>query len=698
MKKWLISTGRYLRSRYVLFLLGAWLVFLMEFLSRSSAKDAVQWTYHHIPAFLANMLLLTGLLLLFTAVTGRTRWAYWAVFAIAFLLSLISGIKMKILGVPLLPTDFVLTSETEDMTQYLQNIMKPRTLIGIIVYIASSIGLLYYIPDMIRKIRGKERMAFAIAAALFVAFVYYQPKAMMQGVFGIEEKPWNQKDNVLSNGLMLSTLLNLDHMNVSKVAGYDESAISAIVNRTNDAAKAGETAVKPNIIVVLSEAFWDPTIIPNLTFSKDPIPGFHKLSEKFTSGWMLSPQYGGGTANVEYEVLTGNSMRFMPPGSTPYNQYMTRQVDSLASIASRQGYNTVAINPFYNWFFNSRTVYKNMGFSKFISMEFFDQKFEGPYLADDEAANLVIKESLATAGPDLIFTNTMENHFHFWPGKFKENTFKISGVDGQAKGFLETLSQGINGADRMLLKLVDHFSQTKEPTILVFFGDHLPSLGDDYKGFIDSKYITGTNDPDFLTKMYRTPLLIWNNYLPEGREDLYMSPSFLGPYILEKAQLKGTYYTDYLKELYKKIPVIPPQDYYAKMNIKAEDLKDYEKLQYDIMFGEQHGYADFKDKILAPDFVLGLGKMEIECVTPQDPAAAAGHEMKVDIAGKNFPELSTVVVNGKTVKSTYESHEKLQASIPAELNKAGASLEIKVQVIDSKETVIAETPVYKLER
>lgn len=699
MKKWLLSTGRYLRSRYVLFLLGAWLVFLMEFLSRSSATDAVQWTYQHIPAFLANMVLLTGLLLLFTAIFGRTRWAYWAVFAIAFLLSLISGIKMKILGVPLLPTDFVLTSETEDMTQYLQNIMKPKTLIGIAVYVASSIGLLYFIPEMVRKVRGKERVAFVAAAAIFIAFVYYQPKAMMQGVFGIEEKPWNQKDNVLSNGLMLSTLLNLNHMNVSKVAGYDENAISAIVNRTNEPVKAGDTAeIKPNIIVVLSEAFWDPTVIPNLTFSKDPIPGFHKLSEKFSSGWLLSPQYGGGTANVEYEVLTGNSMRFMPPGSTPYNQYMTRQVDSLASIAARQGYNTVSINPFHNWFFNSKTVYKNMGFSKFISMEFFDQKFEGPYLADDEAANLIIKESRATAGPDMIFTNTMENHFHFWPGKFKENTIKISGVEGQAKGFLETLSQGINGADRMLLKLVDHFSQTNEPTILVFFGDHLPSLGDDYKGFIDAKYISGTDDPDFLAKMYRTPLLVWNNYLPEGREDLYMSPSFLGPYILEKAQLKGTYYTDFLKELYKKIPVIPPQDYYAKMNIKAEDLKDYEKLQYDIMFGEQHGYADIKDKILAPSFILGLGTMDITSVTPVDPAGSPGHDMKVEIAGHNFPELSVVTVNGKTVKSAYDCHEKVIATIPAELNKAGTALEIKIQVIDSKDTVIAETPVFKLER
>lgn len=696
MKKWALATGRYLRSRYVLFLLGAWLVFLMEFLSRSSASDAMQWTYQNIPAFLFNMILVTGALLLFTAITGHPSWAYWIVFAIAFLLSLISGIKLKILGVPLLPWDFVLTSETEDMTQYIRNIMNVRTLVGIFVYIGASVGLLYFVPGMVRRIKGKERIVLACAAALFIGLIYFQPKAMMEGVFGIEEKTWNQKDNILTNGLLLSTMLNINHMNV-KVEGYDESSIAAIVGRPTGAIKAGDSLVKPNIIIVLGEAFWDPTIIPNLTFSRDPIPGFHKLAEKFPSGWLLSPQYGGGTANVEFEVLTGNSMRFMPSGSTPYNQFFTHEVDSLASIAARQGYNTTAINPFYNWFFNSRNVYKNMGFQKFISIEFFNQVFEGPYIADDEVANLIIKESSSSAEPSLIFANTMENHFHFWPGKFKENTIKIEGVEGQAKGFLETLSQGINGTDRMLLKLVDHYSQSEEPTIIAFFGDHLPSLGDDYKGFIDSKYITGTDDPDFVEKMYRTPFLVWNNFLPEEKADLYMSPNYLGPYILDKAGLNGTYYTEYLKELYAKIPVIPPKDLYAKMNVKEEDLRDYEKLQYDIMFGERHGYTEFKDKIISPNFVLGLGVMEINSVEAA-ASEATGKKTEITLNGANFPELSVVLLNGKPITSTYVSHEQLKAVVPAEQNKAGAAWELKVQVIDSKETVIAETPVYNVQR
>lgn len=697
MKTWALTAGRYLRGRYVLFLLGAWLVFLMEFLSRTSARDALEWSYLHIPAFLFNTLLLTGLLLLFSAITGRTRIAYWIVFLLAFILSLISGVKLKILGVPLLPWDFVLSGETQDMVQYINSILNVKTIVGIVLYIAASIGLLYFIPNMVKKVKGKERIFFATAALLFIVVIYYQPKAMMQGVFGIEEKPWNQKDNILSNGLLLSTLLNMDDFGVGKVEGYDEESINAIVSRENNPVKAGDTTgVKPNIIVVLSESFWDPTIIPGIKFSKDPIPGFHKLAENFPSGWLLSPQYGGGTANVEFEVLTGNSMRFLPQGSVAYNQFFTHEVDSLASIAARQGYTSTAVSPFHSWFFNSKKVYEYMGFSKFISLEFFNPVYSGPYIADEEVANNIIAESQKSSGPDMIFANTMENHFHYWPGKFKDNTIKVEGADGEAKGFLETLAQGLQGADQMLVKLVDHYSKSEEPTIIAFFGDHLPSLGDEYKAYIDTKYISGPDDPDFLTKMYKTPFVVWNNYLPAGKEDLYMSPSFLGPYILEQAKLDGTYYTDYLKDLYKKIPVIPPKDYYTKMNIKEEDLKDYEKLQYDIMFGERHGYAAFKDQIVSKDYVVGLGKLELTDVEPA-PGAENGKEVTITLNGKNFPQLAVCYLNDKPLKTTFVSHEQLQAVVPAESSKAGPWA-IDVRVMDNKDTAVAQTAAVTLQR
>ncbi len=149
-------------------------------------------------------------------------------------------------------------------------------------------------------------------------------------------------------------------MFTDKREGYDDKAVEAIVSNSPKPIKAGDpnNHVKPNVIVVLSEAFWDPTVIKGVEFSRDPIPFFHKLQQTGTSGTMLSPQYGGGTANVEFEVLTGNSMRFLPQGSIAYNQFLTNEVDSLASIYARQGYTSTAISPFYNWYFNSNKIYQ----------------------------------------------------------------------------------------------------------------------------------------------------------------------------------------------------------------------------------------------------------------------------------------------------------------------------------------------------
>ncbi len=212
-----------------------------------------------------------------------------------------------------------------------------------------------------------------LAASVVILFVIYSDKPVAaKDMMGIKKNiGWDQAENYRTNGFALSTMLNAEQVIIEKPAGYDESSMRAIAKLASAKEDTGQTKVKPNVIVVLSEAFWDPTILKDLSFDRDPIPFFHSLQQNYPGGWLLSPQFGGGTANVEFEVLTGLSTRFLPQGSIAYNQYITKGVDSMASILSRQGYTATAINPFHNWFFNSKNVYQNFGFSKFISGEFF---------------------------------------------------------------------------------------------------------------------------------------------------------------------------------------------------------------------------------------------------------------------------------------------------------------------------------------
>ncbi|MDQ0898152.1 LTA synthase family protein [Paenibacillus sp. V4I7] len=687
------------RQRLPLLLIALIPVVIMEILSRGHYIEMITWSYKHLLELLFNEWIVISLLLLFIAMIGRTRVAYWVISGILLTLALISGVKLKILGVPLTPWDIVLAGEASDMVKYIQNILSFKILVILLLFLTASYFLLYRTTLFSKKVALKERGILAVIAIVMLSAVYTDLPLPIQKWCGIKASVWNQVENTKKNGYALATFLNTKSMFTDKHEGYDDKAVEAIVSNSPKPIKAGDpnNPVKPNVIVVLSEAFWDPTVIKGVEFSRDPIPFFHKLQQTGTSGTMLSPQYGGGTANVEFEVLTGNSMRFLPQGSIAYNQFLTNEVDSLASIYARQGYTSTAISPFYNWYFNSNKIYKYFGFSKFIPIEYFKPNYSGPYIADSEVASNIIHATNQSDGPDFVFANTMENHFHFFPGKFPKNTIDVTGhISPSSQGMLETLAQGINSADNMLKELVEYYEKKGEPTIIAFWGDHLPALGDDYATYIDTKFISGKDDPDFLKKMYSVPLVVWNNF-DQGRKDtLNISPSFLGPYLIELSNQQGSFYTDYLSQLSKKIPVIPPKDHYEAMNINEQDLKDYETLQYDIIFGDRHAYKDYKIPIIDSKYMLGFGPILLDKVESDTQDLSGRSSVTLTVRGSNIPALGYVTLNGKAVPSTWQDEHTLTAKVEGHLLKAGI-WDIQVNVKDSKETIVGKSNTLPIE-
>jgi phosphoglycerol transferase MdoB-like AlkP superfamily enzyme len=446
----------------------------------------------------------------------------------------------------------------------------------------------------------------------------------------------------------------------------------------------------------LSESLWDPTVLPKVTFDKDPMPFMRNLMKNYSSGLMLSPQFGGGTANVEFEVLTGNSMRFTPPGSTPYIQYANHGIDSLASILTRQGYTSTAISPFFNWFYNSRNVYKNFGFSQFISLEFFNQNFKGNEIADVEVTKNIIAQTQKTDGPDFIFANTMENHQPYEKDKFYTNPIKVSGdITEKSRGMLESYATGVADADLMLKSLVEHFTETKEPTIVVFFGDHKPILGSNYGVYTETGYFK-PNETGRLKKEFDVPVVVWDNYLPKHKDSLDISPAFLGPYVLNLAQKEGTAYTDYLYEFSQRVPIIPPSFYYKGFHIQEEDLKAYKLFQYDMMFGKQFVLKQYPQSIVNPAFKLGFGKMAIDSVAPNQIAAVVasqheGDDITLIVSGRNFVEKSVVYANGKPLKSRQQADGTIKVLVPQKLVEQAGEIILEVKVLDSQGIVVADS-------
>lgn len=679
-------------SVYSLLILPLLLVLLTEFLDRGGhATITLLWGRDHLRELILNYLLVFGLLLFVTALIGRTVISFWIVTLVLMVLGLVSGVKYKILGLPLLPWDLVLSGETSDMVQYLKNIVSPMLIAGIVGFIVLGIVLFRFVPRFNAVFGWKSRLALLAVSVFVVLTAYYDKPFAVKKALKIDTIPWDQAENYRKNGFLAASMMNLDLVFIKEPVDYNEKnmdAILASIPRRTDV----QTDVKPNVIVMLSESFWDPTIIKNVTFNQDPVPFLHSLQQTQTSGWMHTSQFGGGTANVEFEVLSGNTMRFAPQGSLPYIQYVNHEMDSLASILTRQGYTATSVNPFHNWFFNSRTVYQNFGFSRFISSEFFDTvPEEGHFLPDTDVSKIIIEESEKSAGPDMIFANTMENHFPYYGGKFKDNPFKVSGdMPDETRGMLETLAKGINGADRSLQMLVEHYSKKNEPTIILFFGDHLPSLGNEFKAYRDTNYLL-ENDPDSLNKLYRTPFVIWNNYLPQQKQSLEINASFLGPYLLNMAKLPGTPYTDYLFDLSKKHPILPPKNHYASYNLTDADVKNYELLQYDAMFGKGYLFKEFKDKIINKNYELGYGPMKIERAEAVNGEGAAEGDRKLRLAGKNFKPSCVVYLNDKPLSTKFDAGGELTATVPASVAKKAGAKNVQVKIKDSQDVVIAES-------
>jgi hypothetical protein len=478
-------------------------------------------------------------------------------------------------------------------------------------------------------------------------------------------------------------------------SGYTAKPPSLAIVPTPETPKAAtireDLKPNPNIIVVLSESLWDLTKLEavGVKYSRDPLAFLHSLGAQYTSGSLLSPMFGGETANVELEVLTGNSYRYQVPGTLAYTDTIQFPTDSLASILARRGYTSTVISPMESWFAGSKDIYRLFGFSRFVSLEYFDpNEYIGPYIGDRYVAKRIIEQTEASPGADFIFANTMENHYHYWPGKFDDNTIDVDGkMSSDSRGLLETYAQGAQEADKMLQSLVEHYSQSDEPTILVFFGDHLPYLEDDYMVYRDTGYLK-TDDPDFLTKTHDTPFVIWNNYLNVPRESLHISPVYISPYVLHLAGIPGTAYTDFLYNLSKKYPLLPAEEYDESLGIAPDDdLLKLQEIEDDILFGEQAIYGADKDRIVDENFVMGYGPPKIKRVSVLD-----GKILRVE--GGRYGQGCVIYVNDKPLKTKWQSETTLIATLPENaIGKNGqpAEMQVEVRVIDENKDVLGRS-------
>jgi len=678
----------------LLILLPFGALFATELIQRGSITGVLDWFISYPNQFIVSYAIFFGLINLFY-ILPRKIYIFFSTLLLALfsIAALISRQKLLLRGEPLLPWDLKLGKEALTIVQSFDSQAKPEIGFFLIVILLATtvlISLLFWPREKYHP--GRKILTSLLACSLFFTLVSYLP---LEQTFSLRHINWSQKSNYEENGMLLGFILNAQRMAVEEPPDYQPDNVKNIIGQ-NNAAYPVDPDFQPNVIIVMSEAFWDPTALEGLngiSFSEDPLPYFHSLQQYFTHGTLLSPVYGGGTANTEFEVLTGLSTKFLPAGIVPYVQFVHKPLEALPTIYKRQGYEATAIHTYDNWFYRRNTVYQYLGFDRFISKEFFTEpEYAGPYIRDVELSCKILEQIKQTAKPDFIFAVSMQAHGPYSNEENPDNKIKVDGnLTASTKAILENYTNTIADVDKSLAILIEGLKEINEPTLVVFFSDHLPLLGNNYDVYIEAGYFEDENTYEDYLKKYSVPVLVWDNY-STVKEDLRLSASFLGSYILERSKKEGSPLTDFLCTLNKKHSnVITNAQYLNQENITEEELAEYNLLQYDFLLGNEYVYQ--LKPLHKPKFneIYTLGSESATIVEVLIP-----DETTIKVLGENFSPNHQIYINNEPLDTDFVDQTVLTATLPESyFSKQNGSLVIQVKLTDSMQNVISSSNIYR---
>jgi phosphoglycerol transferase MdoB-like AlkP superfamily enzyme len=604
-------------STIVTLIVSALLVFAVEWIVRGSLEQTLLFFQQPFRPGWTTVILFALLIVFLDAVFGRPYQALFIMTPLAIGLAFVGHQKAHYLGDPLYPTDFLYARQIVELMPLLVRERPMTALIfastGILA-ITAMVGLWRYwhrrAPRLTTRARG-ARLAVALPALLFFGSIMdYATFSWARDRLQIFPIMWDQKENYASNGFAIAFALNVPMAKVGAPKGYSEDIISRFA--TQSPVELTVPGEKPDIIVVMSESFWDSTLLPKTKITPDPIPTVRAIS----TGRILSPEFGGTTANVEFEALTGFSNAFLPYGSIPYQQYVRKPLPSLARYLKSEGYDTRAFHPYAGWFWNRASVYKAFGFDRFMSEETLPVIAKrGPLAADTAFVDEIIREADSASQPLFYFAVTLQGHGPYEANRYPDSKLKIeSPMSEAASAALKTYATGTADADASLKRLMDWASKRHKPTIIAFFGDHLPPLGPVYTetGFMKD-IVADRNAPlKELAVQHETPLVVWSNRTGPVQDIGSVSPAFLPYYLMKSAGFSHPYYTGFLGRVLGEYRAVDrnmlvardgtPTPQWSREKQIAPVIEDFRFLQYDMIFGKRFGERAFfpEDEVRKP--------------------------------------------------------------------------------------------------
>lgn len=586
----------------------------------------------------------------------RRRVFVFSIFAVIWIaLGLVNGVILLKRMTPFTINDLAMLEDgVSILTNYLTTVQIVLLAAGVVLAVAFFVILFIKGPKKKTKVRIKRNLtAFVIIAAVTAgSWVGGVRVGIVDSFFG------NLAQGYADNGVVYSFIITWLNTGISKPKNYSEESILSIfrngeIENMDALAEKEKNEDHPNIVFVQLESFVDPDLIGCIETSEPAAPYFKSLVEKYSSGYFIVPAVGAGTANTEFEAITGMSAKFFGPGEYPYKSVLRdTTMESIPFDLGRIGYSTHAIHNHRAVFYNRNEVFANLGFDDFDALEYMNDVEKTPknWAKDNVLIGEIMEALTSTDTKDYVYTISVEGHGKYPTEQLIKNPeIEVTEAPGEEQKWqYEYYVNMVHSMDNFVKNLTAELEKFDEDVVLVMYGDHLPAL--DMKAE-DMK--SGS--------LYATQYVIWSNFDME-KEDRDVHAYQIGSYVLDRLGIHSGTLVAYNQNYYN-------DDDYRK-NLKA--------LGYDMLYGKHYVYGGTEWN--ASDLKMGLRDIRI------DKIVKIGS--RYYIKGRNFTQYSYVTLDGEKLDTTFLSPTLLALEQTVDPNVAG---ELKVSQIEKYDTILSTT-------
>nr|WP_294485595.1 LTA synthase family protein [uncultured Anaerosporobacter sp.] len=627
----------------------------IEILNRSSLLEALKHVVTNPLVFLYNTLIV--LLTFSVAFLVKRRFFVSTIVSIIWLgFAITNAVLLSFRVTPFTAVDLSLMDEAIPMIHvYLTKWQIVLIIIAAIVVITLIVLLFIFAPkykQRVARIRNAVCIVLLFGSILLLTSLGISTNALAKN-FG------NLADAYKDYGFVYCFTNSLVNTGIDKPKSYSEEKMVELAEDTlTTPPEIKEDKKKtPNIIMIQLESLYDVTLMKDYTYSEDPLPNYHALQKEFSHGFLNVPSVGAGTANTEFEVLTGMDLDFFGPGEYPYKTILKEKTsESMAYNLKELNYSTHAIHNNDGTFYGRNQVFSNLGFDTFTSLEYMHNVELNPmgWAKDHVLIEEILKALKSTKEQDFVYTISVQGHGKY-PGSEDDfsvpdsatlsssnpseeeqrqytltegytpavDAITVDGIAEEDRCAFEYYVNQIHEMDAFIGDLINEFKKLDEDVVLVFYGDHLPSLG------IEASDLENDN-------IYQTSYVIWDNMdLP--KIDMDMEAYQITASILKRLNIDN----GYLTKLHQN-----------SLNT-ANYLEELELLQYDMLYGDQTIFGGTSPYI-ATNLQMGVDKIKVNGILTSGD--------NIYIQGENFTEYSKVFLNNTEIETTYVDEKNLSIS------------------------------------